>query len=97
MKSKKRMLVCLFLLFTQLSITQKIGDKLYEKGLTELQAGDFDKAVKNFNKSIQKNDKFVDAYFKRALSYTLMYFEGLAPLEFIITEYAIPNSELMYN
>ena len=72
MKSKKKMLVCLFFLITQLSVTQKIGVKLYEKGLTELQAGDFDKAVKSFNKSIQKNDKFVDAYFKRAISYTYL-------------------------
>ena len=96
MKSKKRMLVCLFLLFTQLSITQKIGDKLYEKGLTELQAGDFDKAVKNFNKSIQKNDKFVDAYFKRALSYTYLkkYEEAINDYSTVIE--LSPNDEVSF-
>ena len=96
MKSKKRMLVCLFLLFTQLSITQKIGDKLYEKGLTELQAGDFDKAVKNFNKSIQKNDNFVDAYFKRALSYTYLkkYEEAINDYSTVIE--LSPNDEVSF-
>ena len=96
MKSKKRMLVCLFLLLTQLSITQKIGDKLYEKGLTELQAGDFDKAVKNFNKSIQKNDKFVDAYFKRALSYTYLkkYEEAINDYSTVIE--LSPNDEVSF-
>ena len=96
MKSKKRMLVCLFLLFTQLSITQKIGDKLYEKGLTELEAGNFDKAVKNFNKSIQKNDKFVDAYFKRALSYTYLkkYEEAINDYSTVIE--LSPNDEVSF-
>ena len=96
MKSKKRMLVCLFLLLTQLSITQKIGDKLYEKGLTELQAGDFDKAVKNFNKSIQKNDNFVDAYFKRALSYTYLkkYEEAINDYSTVIE--LSPNDEVSF-
>ena len=96
MKSKKRMLVCLFLLFTQLSITQKIGDKLYEKGLTELEAGNFDKAVKNFNKSIQKNDNFVDAYFKRALSYTYLkkYEEAINDYSTVIE--LSPNDEVSF-
>ena len=96
MKSKKRMLVCLFLLFTQLSITQKIGDKLYEKGLTELEAGNFDKAVKNFNKSIQKNDNFVDAYFKRALSYTYLkkYEEAINDYSAVIE--LSPNDEVSF-
>ena len=96
MKSKKRMLVCLFLLFTQLSITQKIGDKLYEKGLTELQAGDFDKAVKNFNKSIQKNDKFVDAYFNRAISHTYLkkYEEAINDYSTVIE--LSPNDEVSF-
>ena len=96
MKSKKRMLVCLFLLLTQLSITQKIGDKLYEKGLTELEAGNFDKAVKNFNKSIQKNDNFVDAYFKRALSYTYLkkYEEAINDYSTVIE--LSPNDEVSF-
>ena len=90
------MLVCLFLLFTQLSITQKTVDKLYEKGLTELQAGDFDKAVKNFNKSIQKNDKFIDAYFKRALSYTYLkkYEEAINDYSTVIE--LSPNDEVSF-
>jgi len=96
MKSKKKILVCLFLLLTQLSIAQKIGDKLYEKGLTELQAGNFDKAVKNFNKSIQKNDKFVDVYFKRALSYTYLkkYEEAINDYSTVIE--LSPNDEVSF-
>ena len=96
MKSKKKILVCLFLLLTQLSITQKTGDKLYEKGLTELQAGNFDKAVKNFNKSIQKNDKFVDVYFKRALSYTYLkkYEEAINDYSTVIE--LSPNDEVSF-
>ena len=96
MKSKKKMLLCLFLLVAQLSVTQKIADKLYEKGLAELQAGVFDKAVKNFNKSIQKNDKFVDAYFKRALSYTYLkkYEEAINDYSTVIE--LSPNDEVSF-
>ena len=96
MKSKKKMLVCLFFLITQLSVTQKIGVKLYEKGLTELQAGDFDKAVKSFNKSIQKNDKFADAYFKRAISYTYLkkYEEAINDYSTVIE--LSPNDEVSF-
>ena len=56
MKSKKKMLLCLFLLVAQLSVTQKIADKLYEKGLAELQAGVFDKALKNFMHPVNKKN-----------------------------------------
>ena len=96
MKSKKKMLLCLFLLVAQLSVTQKIADKLYEKGLAELQAGVFDKAVKNFNKSIQKNDNFVDAYFKRALSYTYLkkYEEAINDYSTVIE--LSPNDEVSF-
>ena len=96
MKSKKKMLVCLFFLITQLSVTQKIGVKLYEKGLTQLQAGDFDKAVKSFNKSIQKNDKFADAYFKRAISYTYLkkYEEAINDYSTVIE--LSPNDEVSF-
>ena len=96
MKSKKKIFVFFFLLLTQLSVTQKIADKLYEKGLAELQAGDFNKAVKNFNKSIQKNDKFVDAYFKRALSYTYLkkYEEAINDYSTVIE--LSPNDEVSF-
>ena len=48
---KKKLLLCFFLFMTQLSIAQKVDDKLYKRGTTYLNAGDYEKAVKNFNKS----------------------------------------------
>tara|TARA_X000001036_G_scaffold440094_1_gene494376 strand:- start:4040 stop:5023 length:984 start_codon:yes stop_codon:yes gene_type:complete len=81
---------------TQLSIAQKVDDKLYKRGTTYLNAGDYEKAVKNFNKSIEKNDKFIDAYFNRALSYTYLkkYDEAINDYSIIIK--LDPNNEVSF-
>ena len=42
---KKKLLLCFFLFMTQLSIAQKVDDKLYNRGTTYLNAGDYEKAV----------------------------------------------------
>ena len=93
---KKKLLLCFFLFMTQLSIAQKVDDKLYNKGTTYLNAGDYEKAVKNLNKSIEKNDKFIDAYFNRALSYTYLKKYDEAINDYSIVIQLDPNNEVSF-
>ena len=93
---KKKLLLCFFLFMTQLSIAQKVDDKLYNRGTTYLNAGDYEKAVKNFNKSIEKNDKFIDAYFNRALSYTYLKKYDEAINDYSIVIQLDPNNEVSF-
>ena len=93
---KKKLLLCFFLFMTQLSIAQKVDDKLYNRGTTYLNAGDYEKAVKNFNKSIEKNDKFIDAYFNRALSYTYLKKYDEAINDYSIVIKLDPNNEVSF-
>ena len=93
---KKKLLLFVFLFMTQLSIAQKVDDKLYSRGTTYLNSGDYEKAVKNFNKSIEKNDKFVDAYFNRALSYTYLKKYDEAINDYSIVIQLDPNNEVSF-
>ena len=93
---KKKLLLCFFLFMTQLSIAQKVDNKLYKIGTTYLNAGDYEKAVKNFNKSIEKNDKFIDAYFNRALSYTYLKKYDEAINDYSIVIKLDPNNEVSF-
>jgi len=92
----KKLLICFLLFMAQLSIAQKVEDKSYNKGANYLNTGDFEKAIKSFNKSIEKNDKFIDAYFNRALSYTYLKKYDEAVNDYSIVIQLDPNNEVSF-
>ena len=71
LSSMKKILFLSILFFLQYSIAQK-SQKLYEKGVEYLETKSYQKAIENFDKSIEINEKFIDAYFDRAIAKTFL-------------------------
>lgn len=50
-------------------IQYQAAEDLYEKGLSQVKIGNIDKAMKYFDRSIQKFELFTDSYFARSMIY----------------------------
>lgn len=67
----KNLFCVIFTVLLQYSFAQK-SQKFYEKGVEYLEIKSYEKAIENFDKSIDINDEYIDAYFDRAIAKTFL-------------------------
>lgn len=72
MNPSRSLIFCILIItFSSLGISQTTSE-LVESGQRDVQKGEFQSAIDQFNKAVEMDPEFLDAYVKRAFAYSML-------------------------